>query len=177
MAPKLLLALDGSEHAQKALDLAITMAKSTGGELLILNVVTDQPLSRAEQNLAETEYWAEIGSTEAASEPAPEAPERRASLGGLLRTSREVGATVRRIIGRELVQRAAAEARARGAPRVTTAIEEGDPATVIIHQATATGASLVLVGSRGLGNIAGLLLGSVSHKVANAAPCSVLIVR
>jgi nucleotide-binding universal stress UspA family protein len=35
----------------------------------------------------------------------------------------------------------------------------------------------VVMGSRGLGGIQGLLMGSVSHKVSHAAACSVVIVK
>ena len=36
---------------------------------------------------------------------------------------------------------------------------------------------MVVMGSRGLGNLEGLVLGSVSHKVAASAPCNVVTVR
>lgn len=53
----------------------------------------------------------------------------------------------------------------------------GDPAAVICRRARELRADLVVVGSRGLGRINRLLLGSVSNAVAAQADCSVLVVR
>ena len=50
----------------------------------------------------------------------------------------------------------------------------GNAASGII--ATAKGAALVVIGSRGLGGFSGLLLGSVGHHVAHHAPCPVVII-
>lgn len=51
---------------------------------------------------------------------------------------------------------------------------EGHPATVLIEQAR--GAALLVVGSRGRGTAASLLLGSVSQKLAHHSPCPLVIV-
>jgi nucleotide-binding universal stress UspA family protein len=51
-----------------------------------------------------------------------------------------------------------------------------DPAQSIIRTAASEGADAIVIGRRGKGRLAGLLLGSVSHKIASLAPCSVIIV-
>lgn len=53
-------------------------------------------------------------------------------------------------------------------------VSEGDPAATLLD--AAEGAEMLVVGSRGHGGFVGLLLGSVSHKVINHAPCPVLVV-
>ena len=52
---------------------------------------------------------------------------------------------------------------------------EGQPAQVLVEEAEDAG--LLVVGSRGLGGFKSLLLGSVSHQVAQHAPCPVVIVH
>ena len=53
----------------------------------------------------------------------------------------------------------------------------GRPSTVLRDEARAMGADLILVGSRGHGPIASMLLGSVSAEVVDHAPCPVLVAR
>ncbi len=57
------------------------------------------------------------------------------------------------------------------------AVLEGYPARVIVEQARAFDADVVVVGSRGRGAIEGLLLGSVSAEVLDNAHCPVLVAR
>ena len=60
---------------------------------------------------------------------------------------------------------------------VHTDMIEGDPAEMIIEVAKTRDSDVIIMGSRGLGKLAGLLLGSTSQKVVSYAPCPVLIVR
>ena len=53
----------------------------------------------------------------------------------------------------------------------------GRAASMIVNAASEFGADLVIVGSRGNGTIASLLLGSVSGEVVDHAPCPVLVAR
>jgi len=60
---------------------------------------------------------------------------------------------------------------------IHTEMIEGDAAEAIINVANTRSADVIVMGSRGLGRLAGLLLGSTSQKVVAHAPCLVLIVR
>jgi nucleotide-binding universal stress UspA family protein len=53
----------------------------------------------------------------------------------------------------------------------------GDPADVLCLDAEETGADLIVVGTRGLSSAKRWLVGSVSTKVVQHAPCDVLVVR
>ncbi len=54
---------------------------------------------------------------------------------------------------------------------------EGPAADAIVSVVEARNADLVVMGTRGMGSLKGLLFGSVSAKVTQYAPCSVLVVR
>ena len=58
---------------------------------------------------------------------------------------------------------------------VERVVEQGAPADVLVR--AAEDADLLVVGSRGHGGFAGLLLGSVGQQCAQHAPCAVVIVR
>jgi nucleotide-binding universal stress UspA family protein len=60
---------------------------------------------------------------------------------------------------------------------IQSEILEGNPAEAIIEVAKTHPTELIVMGSRGLGQLAGLVLGSTSQKVVSHAPCPVLIVR
>lgn len=60
---------------------------------------------------------------------------------------------------------------------VHTEILEGPPAEAILEVASTRNSDLIVMGSRGLGRLAGALLGSQSQKVVRHAKCPVLIIR
>lgn len=55
--------------------------------------------------------------------------------------------------------------------------EVGKPAETIVTFCAANGYDLIVIGSRGLGALEQLILGSVSSYVLHHAPCPVMIVR
>ena len=61
------------------------------------------------------------------------------------------------------------------APQVTVSVVTGDPAEELIKASHDAG--LVVVGSRGSGGFASLLMGSVSSKVTHHAACPVVVIR
>ncbi|MHB8171024.1 MAG: universal stress protein [Thermincolia bacterium] len=60
---------------------------------------------------------------------------------------------------------------------VDSLIQLGNPVDVICCLIEEKGYDLVIIGSRGLSEIKGLLLGSISHRVSHLAKCPVLIVK
>lgn len=62
-----------------------------------------------------------------------------------------------------------------GVEQIEHLVREGQAADVLTE--AANDADLLVVGSRGHGGFAGLLLGSVSQQCAHHAPCPIVIVR
>jgi len=54
---------------------------------------------------------------------------------------------------------------------------QGDASEEIIDYATEHEMDLIIIGSRGLGAVKGMLLGSVSYRVVQYAECHVLIIK
>lgn len=151
MSKKFLVAVDGSEPGWRALDLAVELSQSYGAELTVLHVVAHEPDLQGLTHFANIEG---IGAEE---------------MTARYHLAREIGDGIT----------AEAEARARkaGASRVTSRVVEGRAAEEIVAAAKSGGTDMLFLGSRGLGNFAGLLMGSVSHKVMNLAPCTCVSVR
>lgn len=78
--------------------------------------------------------------------------------------------------GEEVLRMAVLAAAEAGQPDVQTHMKRGDPADQMIECAAMVGADLIITGRRGLGNIAGLVLGSTSQRIMHHAKCAVMTV-
>ena len=78
---------------------------------------------------------------------------------------------------RRAAEMAAEQARAVNLEKVNVEVLEGSPAERILAVAETRGCDCIVVGSRGRGEMASLLLGSVSDRLAHHARVPVLIVR
>ncbi|MEM5470234.1 universal stress protein [Hoeflea sp. AS60] len=77
---------------------------------------------------------------------------------------------------KEVAEDAKAIAAEAGAGNVRAFVKAGQPARTIVKFAEEHEADLIIVGSRGLGDMQGFLLGSVSHKVTSLASIPVMVV-
>lgn len=63
-----------------------------------------------------------------------------------------------------------------GSTQVRAFVKNGPPARTIVGFAKNKEVDLIVLGSRGHGDLEGFLLGSVSHKVTSLAKCPVMVV-
>lgn len=82
-------------------------------------------------------------------------------------------------LGQEILEQAVAQLKHSGIDpqRLHPVLRHGDAATEILAYAKQERINLIICGSRGLSQVTGWLLGSVSRKLVHYAECSVLIVK
>jgi nucleotide-binding universal stress UspA family protein len=153
---KILVAVDGSESADRAANAALELADSLKAQLIILHAV-NAPSSYQRSALSS------LGSM------APPA-ESQAVIDAYYSNAKEVAMRI--------MSGTISDAKKRGVS-VKTVIPEGVTSVVetIINHASKENVDLIVVGTRGLGGFRKLLIGSVSSGVVTHAACPVLIVR
>lgn len=140
---KLLIAIDGSDHARQAIVAAGRLAKEVPRlEAVLLNV--GEPPS----------FYAEVPAYDY------EAAQRE-----------------ERARQEELLEAALTQARACGLQQVSTQSAVGSTAQEIVRVAAEHGVDQIVMGTRGKNALAGLLLGSVAHRVVHLAGVPVLLVK
>ena len=149
MFKNILAALDGSNHSKRAAVVATDLAIQYDSQLQFLSV-TKKASARIPDDLRR---YMEVEDLTGASE-------------------RLVSEVVEKVLAD-----AENHARKKGVKNVRRLIESGPVARTIISVAKRENADLIVVGSRGLGDLEGLLLGSISHKVVSLADRNVMIVR
>ena len=79
-------------------------------------------------------------------------------------------------VSTEILTRAQKKAAALGVAKIRTYSGLGDASGFILEVAKNEQPDILVVGRRGHGRLMGLLIGSVSQKLASLAPCKVLVV-
>ncbi len=150
MINKLLVAIDGSSHSMKAVDYASAIAAGTKARVIILTVVKGQIYQKYS---VEMQKYAAL---------------EQISL---------VDLDALKSIANDLVAHAQKRARENGVDDIVTKVQEGPVARTIVACAEQNDVDMIVIGSRGFGNIEATLRGGVSHRVELLAKCPVLSVK
>lgn len=172
MIKKILVPVDGSQHSVKAVELASDLASKYDAEVILLHVLLRGHMPDGLKKALEIE----VG-------------RHKASIDNLVIIPQEIMARVGNkkdtqlslkeldYIGNHVLSSVAAICKDKGVSKVDKRVEEGNPAKVIIKIAGDTQADMIVMGNRGLSDLQGMLVGSVSHKVSQLAKCTCVTVR
>ena len=175
---KILVAIDGSDHSERALDLASRIGKKFDSELTIVHVVYPGPLTEEEIQLAEAEYAAEVDRYLRTKEAEDNDVSKQSSLKfPSLRHHQELAGKIHGLVGDQMVSTAKAQCKEHGVDRINTIVRPGDPVDTVINVAKETEADLIVLGSRGRSPLQSVFLGSVSSKVNSLSSVPVLTVK
>ncbi len=154
MINKILVAVDRSPLGKSVFDAAVSLAQTTGANLMLLHVLSPEEPDRPAEPLYAFYPTVEEGEYETYQKAYEEYNQR----------------------GLKFLQNLAEEATKVGINPEYTQLS-GNSGRMICQSASNWSADLILVGSRGLKGLKEMFLGSVSNYVTHHAPCSVLIVR
>lgn len=150
MLSKILIAVDGSEHSRKAAELGAQIAAAVNASVTLLYVAKAEEVPQAMKEFAKAEHFAD----------------RDADILEIMKHGAE-----------RMLKSAAETLSAAGVSKVSTEVREGPIARTIVGRAEQIGIDMIVLGSRGMGDIEGLLRGGVSHRVEIMAKCAVLVVK
>lgn len=155
----ILVPVDGSDYARKALQIACKLADPAHAVIYLLNV-TQLPAAQDPLGMA-------VGA------PALGASEEEAMQAGLALVEQMKNAEE---AGHDLIERSKS---AVGLVDIElqSVVKVGAPAEVIAGEAARLGVEAIVMGSRGVSDLQGLMVGSVSHKVMHTAECTVITVH
>lgn len=149
MIKNVLIAVDGSENSERALDFALDFAEKYDAALTILNVSQSPSLVAV---------------------PADSTAVSGESMVGIAKDLQKLHSSI--------LNKAISRAKqSKPHVQVFSKLLEGDPAEEIIAATKQNEFDIVVVGHRGLGRMREMILGSTSEKVAHSASCTVIIVR
>ena len=168
MVMKVLVALDGSVQAKKALLHACDMCRHFDAHLNLVNVLDTGHIPEELLHMAEIEQIIDpeelvVDVSLAAAKRGPE--------------KSDLDDKMHAIISEKIIEKAVSDAAENGVKDIKTFIERGDPADRILATADRIGADMIIMGSRGLGPLKGLLVGSVSQKVHALCKCTLTCMK
>ncbi len=174
MINTIIVPTDGSGHANKAIDMAGEIAVKFGARVVVVQALLQHATAPDLKAICR-----DIGIEEDVVKEIDELASmvERVAASGYPQGPIPVSPETLRKVGEGIADKARETLSAKGVQDVTTQVVDGDPASNIIAAAGHEKAELVVMGRRGLGNVAGLVMGSVSHKVAHLAECACLTVK
>lgn len=175
MIRKIILPTDGSEHAAKAIDLAADLAEKYDAEIIVLHVLLQQQsafdlLALAKSLNADSAILDKLEELEQASIDAT-----ASAYEGVI--SLPVPDDVVEAIGDLICENAKMRIAAKGDIAVRAYAVAGSPADRILMAEKHEDADMIVMGSRGLGRLADMFMGSVSHKVSHMSDCTCVTVK
>lgn len=174
MIKTIIVPTDGSDHANRAVAMAGEIAAKFGARVIILQALLHHTATTELKSLC-----AEAGVGEETLKKIENLEEAMfdAAAAAYAPVPLSIPVDVLQAIGEGIAKKASETLREKGVGQMTVQVTDGNPAENIIAAAEREKAELIVMGRRGLGDIAGLLMGSVSHKVTHLAECACLTVK
>lgn len=165
--------MDGSSHSVKAVQLASDLASKYDAEVILLHVLLRGHMPDGLKKALEIEVGGKgrRGADNLVNMP-QEIMARVKSRGEIQLSLEELD-----FIAKHVLSSVATICKDAGLSKVTKRVEEGNPAEIIVGVAKESAVDMIVMGSRGLSELRGMLVGSVSHRVSHLTPCTCVTVK